>query len=77
MDQVVDPGGNWFNDQLRAFTVQELEHAEVAIALGGLRPEFTGDFYDGFHLKAIHFDGVETVTAVVQRLDVIIAIELV
>ena len=54
--QVRHPGCDRFNDHLRSFAFQELEHVEVAVALGDLRPEFTRDLYYGLHAQAVHFD---------------------
>ena len=36
--------------------LQEGEHVEVAVAFGGLRPEFAGDLHDRLHAEAIHLD---------------------
>ena len=43
--QVGNPGGDGLDQHLRAFALQEFEHVEVAVALGGLRPEFAGDLH--------------------------------
>ncbi len=42
---------------------QEVEHVEVAVAFGGLRPEFAGDLDDGLHAQAVDIDRVEAVAA--------------
>ncbi len=36
--------------------LQEVEHVEVAVAFGGLRPEFAGDLDDRLHAQAVDFD---------------------
>ena len=52
---------------------QEGEHVEVAVALGGLRPEFAGDLHDRLHPEAVDLDAVEAVAHVVQRHHVVVA----
>ena len=47
------------DDDLRALALEELEHPEVAVALGGLRPELAGDLDDRLHAQPIHLDRVE------------------
>ena len=76
VDQVVDPRPDRLDDQLRALALEERKHVEVAVALGGLRPELTGDLDDGLHPQAVHGDRVEAVAYVVQRLNIAIAIKL-
>ena len=51
--QVADPGADGLDHDLRAFFFEEAEHVEVAVALGGLRPEFAGDLDDGLHAGAV------------------------
>src|SRR5581483_6068710 len=47
------------NQYLRAFALQELEHVEVAVAFGDLRPELADDLHYRLHLQAVDFDGVQ------------------
>ena len=50
------PGSDGFHQHLRAFALQELEHVEVAVALGDLRPELADDLHHRLHLQAIDLD---------------------
>ncbi len=77
VNHVHDPGADGLHQHLRAFALQELEHVEVAVALGGLRPELAGDLDDGLDAQAVDLDRVERVAAAVQRRDVIVALKLV
>ncbi len=74
--QVRHPGGDRLHQHLRAFTLEEFEHVEIAVAFGGLRPELAGDFHHRFHARAVHFHGVELLAAFFQRVEVDIAIEV-
>ena len=56
VDHVHDPGADGLHQHLRAFALQEVEHVEVAVALGGLRPEFAGDLDDRLDAQAVDFD---------------------
>ena len=49
---------------------------EIAVALGELRPEFAGDFHDRLHLRAVHFDAVHLVASGGQRVEIILAPEM-
>ena len=77
VNHVHDPGADGFDEDLRAFLFQELEHVEVPVALGGLGPEFAGDLYQGLYAGAVHRDGVKAVAHLVERRGVVVAIELV
>ena len=77
VNHVHDPRADGLHQHLRAFALQEVEHVEVAVALGGLRPEFAGDLDDGLHAQAVDLDRVEPVAAALQRRNVIVALELV
>ena len=77
MDHVHDPGADRLHDNLRAFALQEGEHVEVAVAFGGLRPEFAGDLHDWLHAEAIDLDLIEAVADVVKRDHVVVRRELV
>src|SRR4051812_29639742 len=77
VDHVHDPSADRLNDYLRAFAMQELEHIEVTIAFGGLRPELAGDLDDRLYAEAIHLDRVVTIADVVQGFHVVVADELV
>ena len=44
------------HQHLRAFALQELEHVEVAVAFGGLRPELADDLDHRLHAQAIDLD---------------------
>ena len=48
--QVGHPGRDRLDQHLRAFALQEVEHVEVAVAFGDLRPEFAGDLHQRLHL---------------------------
>ena len=77
VNHVHDPGSHGFNQHLRAFFFQELEHVEIAVAFRRLRPEFTCNLYGGLHAGTIHRNGVEALAHFVQCRRVVIAIELV
>jgi hypothetical protein len=64
--EVADPGADGLDDNLRAFLFEEAEHVEVAVALGGLGPEFAGDLDDGLHAGAVDGDGLEAVAHLAQ-----------
>ena len=55
VDHVHDPGADGLHQHLRAFALQEVEHVEVAVAFGGLRPEFAGDLHDGLYAQRGRF----------------------
>ena len=76
VDHVHDPGADGLHQHLCAFALQEVEHVEVAVAFGGLRPEFAGDLDDRFHAQAVDIDAVEVVAAVLQRGHILVALEL-
>ena len=63
VNHVHDPRADGLHQHLRALALQEVEHVEVAVAFGGLRPEFAGDLDDRLHAQAVDFDGVEAVAA--------------
>ena len=71
--QVRHPGCDRFNDHLSTLAFQELEHVEVAVAFGDLRPEFTGDLHHRLHPHAVHFNGVHSFSRGVQRLEIVLA----
>src|SRR5215472_16264360 len=77
VNHVHDPGADGLHQNLRAFLLQEVEHVDVAVALGGLRPEFAGDLDDRLHAQAVDVDTVESVAHLFERGDVLIALELV
>ena len=74
--QVGDPGGDRLDQHLRAFALEKLEHVEIAVAFGGLRPEFAGDLHHRLHAGAVHFHRVQLLAAFLQRVEVDIAIEV-
>src|SRR5580704_10116453 len=43
--EISDPGRNGFDQDLRAFAFQELEHVEVAVSLRQLSPELPGNLH--------------------------------
>jgi hypothetical protein len=45
--EVHDPGPDGLGHDLRALTLEELEHVEIAITLGRLSPELTSDLTSG------------------------------
>ena len=49
---------------------------EVAVAFGGLRPEFAGDFHHRLHPRAVHFDFVHRFAALFQRIQIVVAIQV-
>ena len=75
--QVADPGADRLDHHLRAFFFQEAEHVEVAVALGGLRPEFAGDLDDGLHAGAVDGDRGKAVAHFAQRGHHVVAEKLV
>ncbi len=64
------------HQHLRAFALQELEHVEVAVAFGGLRPELADDLDHRFHPQAIDLDGGQLFAHRVQGFLVRIAVKL-
>jgi hypothetical protein len=42
VDHIHDPGADGLHQNLCALALQEIEHVEVAVAFGGLRPKFAG-----------------------------------
>ena len=74
---VGNPGRNRFDQHLRTFFFKEGKHIEIAVALGSLGPEFTGDFDDRFHPQAVDFDGVNAVATSMQRIDIFFAVQVV
>src|SRR5664279_3889884 len=70
------PGPDRLDQHLRAFTLQEFEHVEVAIALGDLRPELADDLDHRLHAQAVHLDGGELLANSRQRLFVGVAVKL-
>src|ERR1017187_5728419 len=70
------PGPDRLHQHLRAFTLQEFENVEVAIALGDLRPELADDLDHGLHAQAVHLDGGELLADSRQRLFVGVAVKL-
>jgi hypothetical protein len=52
------PRRDRLDQYLRAFALQELEHVEVAVAFGGLRPELAGDLYQRLHARAVDLNRV-------------------
>ena len=58
------------DEHLGPLALEELEHPEVAVALGGLRPELAGDLDDRLHAQAIDLDGVEPLAAACERVRV-------
>ena len=77
VDHVHDPGADRLHQHLRALALQEVEHVEVAVALGGLRPELAGDLHDGFHAQPVDIHFIEPVAAALQRPHVIVTLKLV
>src|SRR5437660_4200037 len=51
--QIGNPGRNRLNQNLRAFTLEEIEHVEVAVTLGELCPEYAGD-----HMQRVYEDSI-------------------
>src|ERR1035441_1397816 len=60
----------------RAGTYSSPFRSEVAVAFGGLRPEFAGDLDDGLDAQAIHIDGIEAVAAALQSGHVFVALQI-
>ena len=73
---VHDPGGDRFHQHLCAFPFQECKHVEVAVAFGGLRPEFADDLYHGLNPQAIDFNGRKMVVYRLETLLVGAAVEV-
>ncbi len=71
--QVRHPGGDRLHHDLRALALQEVEHVEVAVAFGDLRPEFAGDLHYRLDLGAIHFDRFILLASSFQRIQIILA----
>ena len=70
VQQVGDPRGDRLDQHLRALAFEEGEHVEVAVAFGRLGPEFAGDLDDGLDAGAVHFNRVQHLPALGQRIDV-------
>ncbi len=66
VDHVHDPGGDRLDEHLRALPLEEGEHVEVAVALGGLRPELAGDLDDRLHAEPVDRNLIEAVRAPVR-----------
>ena len=66
VDDVGDEGADILDLHLRPFPLEEAEHIEVAVALCGLRPEFTCDLDDGFDPRAIHLDLTQSLDHLLQ-----------
>ena len=58
---------------LRAFALQEIEHVEIAIAFGDLRPEFARDLHHRLHLGAVHLDAIHLVASGSQSAEIILS----
>ena len=71
--QVRNPGRDRLDQHLRAFALQEIEHVEVAVAFGDLRPELAGDLHQRLHPRAIHLDGVHLFAGSVQSVQIVLA----
>ena len=54
--EVGQPGRDRLGDDLGALGLEEPEHVEVAVALGGLGPELAGDLDDRLGLQAVELD---------------------
>src|SRR6266496_529416 len=76
MQHVHDPGADRLHQYLRALALEEHEHVEVAIALGGLGPEFPCNLDDRLHSQTVYFNPVEQIAAALERGYVILAFEL-
>ena len=64
------------DQDVSALAFEEGKHVEVAIALGGLRPEFAGDLDDRLYAKPIHFYPADTFAAMAQHITVGIAVQV-
>ena len=73
IQQVSDPGRDRLDNHLRPFTLQKVEHVEVAVAFGNLRPELARDLYHRPHLGAVHFDLVHALAGGVQGFEIVLA----
>ena len=73
---VHDPRPNRLHQHLRAFALQEGKHVEVAIALGGLGPEFANDLHHRLDPQAVNFNRAQAFVTIVQHILVSLSIEL-
>ena len=76
VQKIGHPSGDWLNHYLRALALQEFKHVEVAIALGNLCPEFTGDLHHGLHLGTVDLDAVHVVSGCGQGVKVILPAQM-
>ena len=61
---------------LRPFRFQPAVNVVVRISLDGLQVELAGDLDDGLALQTVHFDRVEILLHLAQRLDEIVGREM-
>ena len=73
---VHDPRADGLDQHLRAFALQKLEHVEVAVAFGDLRPELANDLHDGLYPEAVNLDGSDLVMHSLQGVFVGVPVEL-
>ncbi len=74
--QVRYPRCDRLNQNLRAFALKEIEHVEVAVTFGELRPELARDLYHRLHLGAIHLNRVKFLAGSGQGVEIVIAPEV-
>ena len=58
MNHVINPCPHRLHHHLSSLPLQELEHVEIAIAFGRLRPEFSCNLHQGLYPGSIDFDGI-------------------
>ncbi|MBI4263801.1 MAG: hypothetical protein HY657_05470 [Acidobacteria bacterium] len=74
---VHDPGADRLDHHLRALALEEAEHPEVAVALGGLRPELPGDLHHRLHAQAVDLNRADALARRLERLDRLRAVQVV
>src|ERR1041385_8849642 len=56
VQHISDPRRDGFHEHLRPFALEEPEHVEISVALGGLRPEFACDLDHRLDFGAVAAD---------------------
>src|SRR5262245_42115486 len=67
MNHVIDPSANGLDHNLSAFSFKKLEHVEIAVAFGSLRPELPCYLNGRLHPGPVHLDSIQTICHFSQR----------
>ena len=77
VQHIRDPGSDGFHQHLRPFALEEPEHVEISVALGGLRPEFACDLDHRLDFSAVDVDLVDLIAARFDSAQEFFAVEVV